>query len=54
MARLGIIEQADIVKYIDEALDEKLVRDEKKREEKLREKYELTGEKYSELEEGAE
>ena len=50
MARLGIIEQADIVKFIDEALDEKLARDEKEREEKLREKYGLTGKEYSELE----
>ena len=35
MARLGIIEQEDIVQFIDEALHEKLAIREKEREERI-------------------
>lgn len=51
IAHLGIIDQEEKVQFIDNALSKELTSREKEREEKLREKYELSGKKYSELEE---
>lgn len=50
IAHLGIIDQEKKVQFIDEALSAELTRREKEREQKLREKYELIGEKYEALE----